>query len=286
MSVRISRAALAFSAGSLLAGAPLLAACASAPSYSEWAATDGAAGRINLDDVQEAFKQSSSATEFEKRVNEIYEGDGIILIRARQDGGRLTLEGWEDLDGDNRIGDATDDQLFSIVKEEDGRHSLQGHHANSYYHSSFGAGDFLFTYLLISALSPRGYYYQTPPERGTTIGQERTAYRNSGRYDTQLENNRQYTSRQQTFAGSRYQTAGGNVSSGRQTYQQTQRTSGAFRTSSAVTRGSSSSISRGSSSGGSSGSSISRGGGSFSGGGGRTHFRGRPGDGAGPSWRV
>ena len=289
MSPRISRLALAMSAGSVLAGAPLLVACgpsSSGPTYDQWAATDGAAGRINLDDVQLAFQQSSSATEFERRVNEIYEGDGIILIRARQDGGRLTLEGWEDLDANNRIDDAADDRLFAIIKEDE-QHQLQGYHANSYYHSHFGAGDFLFTYLLISSLNRGPYFYQTIPDRATDIRRDRTSYRGSSRYDTQLNRNRTYTSRQQTFAGSRYQEAGRGVSSSRLTYQQTQRSSGAFRNSATLTR--SSSISRSSSIGGGSGSTISRSSsslGGFSGGGGRVHFRSRS-DGDGgirPAW--
>ena len=288
MSPRISRMALAMSAGSVLAGAPLLAACGDSSggaTYDQWAATDGAAGRINLDDVQLAFQQSSSATEFERRVNEIYEGDGIILIRASQDGNRLTLEGWEDLDANNQIDDAADDRLFAIIKEDE-QHQLQGYHANSYYHSHFGAGDFLFTYLLISSLNRGPYFYQTIPDRATDIRRDRTSYRGSSRYDTQLNRNRQYTSRQQTFAGSRYQEAGRGVSSSRQTYQQTQRSSGAFRNSATLTR--SSSISRSSSTGGGSGSTISRSGslGGFSGGGGRVHFRNRS-DGDGgtrPAW--
>ena len=288
MSPRISRLALAMSAGGVLAGAPLLVACGSSSSgatYDQWAATDGAAGRINLDDVQQAFQESSSATEFERRVNEIYEGDGIILIRAQQDGDRLTLEGWEDLDANNQIDDAADDRLFAIIKEDE-QHELQGYHANSYYHSHFGAGDFLFTYLLISSLNRGPYFYQTIPDRATDIRRDRTSYRGSSRYDTQLDRNRQYTSRQQTFAGSRYQEAGRGVSSSRQTYQQTQRSSGAFRNSATLTR--SSSISRSSTFGGGSGSTISRSSslGGFSGGGGRVHFRNRP-DGDGgtrPAW--
>ena len=284
MSPRISRMALAMSASSLLAGAPLLAACgpsSSGPSYSQWAATDGAAGRINLDDVQQAFIESSSATEFESRVNEIYEGDGIILIRARQDGDRLTLEGWEDLDSNSQIDEARDDQLFAIVKEDE-QHRLQGYHANSYYNSHFGAGDFLFTYLIFSSLSRGPYYYQTAPTRGTTIRQERASYRGSSRYDSQLDRNRQYTSRQQTFAGSRYQEAGRSVSSSRQTYQSTQRSSGAFRNSSSLTRGSSS-ISRSSGLGGGTGSSVFRSSsGGFSGGGGRIRFRDCPDGNGGP----
>ena len=81
----------AVSLGGVVAASPLIAACGSGASYDNWAATDGAAGRINLDDVQEAFKDSKSATEFEEKVNKIYEGDGLVLIRAKQDGENLTL---------------------------------------------------------------------------------------------------------------------------------------------------------------------------------------------------
>ena len=231
----------ALSLGGLVATAPLIAACGGGPSYEDWAATDGAAGRINLDEVQEAFKNSESATEFERRVNEIYEGDGLVLIRARQDGETLTLEGWEDLDGNNAIDDAKDDQLFEIVRGTNGDHEMRGYHANSYYYSHFGAGDFLLTYLLISAITPRfgGYYYTTPPTRGPEIRNQRTTYRNSTAYNSQRSRNAAYNVKQSSFAGSRYQQSRSNVSSNRSSYQSTQRTSGAFKTSSTVTRTSS-----------------------------------------------
>ena len=231
----------ALSLGGIVAAAPLIAACGG-PSYEDWAATDGAAGRINLDDVQEAFKDSDSATEFEKRVNEIYEGDGLILIRAKQDGEVLTLEGWEDLNNDNEIDESNDDQLFSIVKGTNNEYDMRGYHGNGYYNSHFGAGDFLFTYLLISAITPRfgGYYYSTPSSRGTEIRNQRTTYRNSSAYGGQVRRNASYSSRQASFAGSRYQQSRGNVSSNRSSYQSTQKSSGSFRTSNSVSRSSSS----------------------------------------------
>ena len=111
-------------AGLAVATGPTIAACSSGPSYDEWATTDGAAGRINLDDVQNAFKQSKSPTDFEQRVNEIFEGDGILLISAKQDGERLVLEGWEDLNNNVQIDDAQDDLLFSLVKDNN-EHSLR-----------------------------------------------------------------------------------------------------------------------------------------------------------------
>ena len=224
-----------FSAG-LFATGPLLVACGGGPNYDEWAATDGAAGRINLDDVQEAFKKSDSVTEFERRVNEIYEGDGLIYIRASQDGEALTLEGWEDLNGNNEIDDAQDDLLFSIVKEQE-QNNLRGHGANGYYHNSFGGGNFLFTYLLLSSL--RGpYFYHTPygGRYGGTLRTQRTSYRSSSRYTAQTSKNSGYFNKQKRFAGSRYQAAGRNQSTARQTYKSTQRTTGNFKSSRTVSR--------------------------------------------------
>ena len=229
----------ALSLGGIIAAAPLIAACGGEPSYEDWAATDGAAGRINLDDVQEAFRNSKSATEFEQRVNEIYEGDGVILIRASQDGEALTLEGWEDLNNNNVIDEAEDDQLFAVVKSTNGDHELRGYHANSYYRSHWGPGDFLFTYLLISAVTPRfGYYYSTPPTRGGEIRNQRTTYRNSSAYNSQVSRNANYNSKQASFAGSRYQQSKTNVSSSRSSYQSTQRSSGSFKTSNTIKRSS------------------------------------------------
>ena len=220
--------------GGLIATGPLLVACGGGPSYDDWAATDGAAGRINLDDVQEAFKKADSVTEFERRVNEIYEGDGIIFIRARQDGEGLTLEGWEDLDGNNEVDDAKDDLLFSIIKRSD-QNTVQGHNANGYYRSSFGGGDFLFTYLLLSSFSRGPYFYHTPYGRYPgTLRAQRTGYRNSSRYTSQVSKNSSFNKK---FAGSRFQ-QGRNLSSGRRTYQSTQRTTGNFKSSRSIGRSS------------------------------------------------
>ncbi|MDE2939584.1 MAG: hypothetical protein OXR67_11850 [Chloroflexota bacterium] len=264
MAPRVRKLSTALFAGGMVAGSPLIAACGG-PSYDSWAATDGAAGRINLDDVQQAFKESKSATDFESRVNEIYEGDGIILIRAQQDGNQLTLEGWEDLNGSNEIEDARDDRLFSIVKNND-QHEMRGYHANSYYHSSFGGGSFLFGYMLATAFMPGPYFYSTPINRGPAIRQSRSTYRQSTRYGSQVARNSRYTTRQQGFAGSRYQDSSRNLSSNRQSYQQTQRSSGAFRSSSSISRSSS----------GSAFGTRARSG-SFSGGGGHMNLRKRQG---------
>ena len=260
MAIRPGKLGRAVFSGGIIVTAPLIAGCSSGPSYNDWAATDGAAGRINLEDVQEAFKDSKSVTEFETRVNQIYEGDGLIFIRSRQDGGKLTVEGWEDLNGNNNIDDAQDDRLFSIVREND-QLEMRGHHANGYYRNGFGGSDLLFTYLIFSSLNRP--FYQTPISRGATMRQQRTTYRQSSNYSNQVSRNGRFSSQQQRFAGSRYQQASRNTSSGRQTYQQTQRSTGAFRNSSSISRGSTRS------------SASRRSGGSFRGGGGSQTFLGR-----------
>ncbi len=278
MTLRLRKSSTAIFAGTMVAVAPLVAACgsSSSDSYESWAATDGAAGRINLDDVQAAFELSSSATDFETRVNEIYEGDGIILIRAWQDDTGLTLEGWEDLNNNSSVDDSGDDLLFSIVNRNGSDNELRGHHANSYYHSSFGGGDFLFGYMLGSAMNRGPYVYTTPVASSNNLRAHRASYRGSSAYNSQVARNSRYTARQQSFAGSRYQDSRRSVSSSRQSYQQTQRSSGAFRSSNAISR-TGSSVSTFSSRSSAAAATRSGGsGGGFRGGGGQVNLR-RPG---------
>ena len=81
----------------LMGSGILMAGCSVGVSADSWAATEGAIGRINMEEVEEAFKKSQTVEEFEKRLNEIYEGDGIVLIRAKEeDGKRGGAEGRRD----------------------------------------------------------------------------------------------------------------------------------------------------------------------------------------------
>ncbi len=258
---RVNKTTIAAIAGVSLIAGPVAAACDEGPTYEAWAATDGAAGRINLDEVQEAFKQSDSASTFEGRVNAIYEGDGVVLIRVEQDGEKMVLEGWEDLNSSGVIEDATDDRLFSIVEAHD-THEMTGYGANSYYRSSFGAGNFLFSYLLLRAVMPVGgyYSYRTPRQNYDTISRNRSGYRNSANYRNQVSRNTRYFQNQKSFRGSAYDQAGRSVSSSRQSYLSNQRSSGAFKSSGTGVRSSWGSSSRG--------SSFGRSGSGFTGGGG------------------
>ncbi len=153
MAPRLRKLSMAILAGGMVAGSPLIAACSSIPfvgsddEYEEWKATDGATGRINLQDVEEAFKASrdfENAKNFETRVNQIYEGDGIVLFRAyyvTSVGGvrQWRVEGWEDLNFDGKMGNPTDEALFLIGRVND-EYVLEGNLANGYYTSRFGLG--------------------------------------------------------------------------------------------------------------------------------------------------
>ncbi len=156
MASRFRKLSMAMLGGGMVAGSPLIAACSSIPfigasdekRFEEWKATDGATGRINLQAVEEAFKASwdfGNAKDFETRVNEIYEGDGVVVFRVYHIIGdeevrRFRLEGWEDLDFDGRIDRSTDEGLF-IINEEKNEYFLIGHLANGYYRSRFGLGE-------------------------------------------------------------------------------------------------------------------------------------------------
>ena len=222
---------------SMVVAGPVLAGCvpSSGVSHADWAATEGAMGRINMDAVQDAFKKSQTVEEFEKRLNEIYEGDGIILVRAKDEDGKRVIEGYEDLNNDNDIVPEQDDLLFTITNENDSN-DLRGNGTNRHYRSSFGGGNFLFTYLIFSSLTRGGFGYATPRARGSQMRTDRTNYRNSsayagGRTGGQVKRNSDYYTRQRVSNRTAYNNAGRQLSPARQSYIGGQKTSGAFKSS-------------------------------------------------------
>ena len=270
MTTRWRKLGVRASAGLAVAAAPVAAACSSGPSYEDWAATDGAAGRINLDEVQTSFKGAKSVTDFENRVNQIYEGDGLVLIRAEQTDTALVLEGWEDLNGNFSIDDGQDERLFTITEKDDKSYDMRGYHANSYYHSTWGPGSFLFTYLLVSSLAGPRYLHVTDTgyARGK-LSSDRKYYRSSYSYEQQVRRNSTFFNKQKGFAGSTYDSAGRNVSGARQSYQSQARSTGSYKKSSTGVRSSWGTVGRSGYSSGRSGFSSGRGG-FFRGGGGQT----------------
>jgi len=221
---------------SVMVAGPVIAGCVPGSanvSHADWAATEGAMGRINMEEVEEAFKKSQTVEEFEKRLNEIYEGDGIVLVRAKDEDGKRVIEGYEDLNKDDDIVSEQDDLLFTITNDNDSN-DLRGNGANRHYRSSFGGGNFLFTYLIFSSLTRGGYGYYTPRNRGPQMRTDRARYRDSQAYaggprGGQVSKNSSYYSRQRASNPNAYNTAGRQLSPARSSYISTARTSGSFK---------------------------------------------------------
>ena len=144
---------------------------------------------------------------------------------------------------------------------------MRGHHANSYYHSTWGPGSFLFTYLLVSSFAGPRYMHVTDSGYAKgTLSSNRSYYRNAYAYQQQVSRNSTFFNKQKGFAGSSYDSAGRSPSSARQSYQSRARSTGSFKSSATGVRSSWGSVGRSGYSSGRGG--FSRGGGFFRGGGG------------------
>jgi len=199
--------------------------CASSSNQQDWMSTDGASGRINMGDVQKALEESKDPTEFEKRVNEIYEGDFPILIRIEESGSQKLLSGFEDLNNSGAIEEDKDDLLFSanIGKEE---YDLRGGGVNRHYshRGGFGMGDMMLMYWIMSPGRGFGgrYMYYTSPGRSRMIVNDRNRYRSSSSYSRQRQSNRGYTSAARTSNPQAFSSSSSNVSRQRTSYQRVQ----------------------------------------------------------------
>ena len=195
----------AIALGAAVTAAPVQWACeteqSSAPTvdqprYEQWSNTDAASGRINMHDVQQAFRDSPDAAAFEKRVNEIYEGDWLVLIRTSVNEDQVFLEGWEDLNGSGEIEDDADDQLFEISGRSGGEYQRQRPARQFPLRGTNGAGR------LPAHLRPgldHGPGHRVLPDPAGAGGQDPrgsgTAYRQTRNYRDQQARNQAYRDR-------------------------------------------------------------------------------------------
>lgn len=176
----------------------------------------GEAAKINLEEVQKAFWETkgkdfdTSMTAFEKRVNEIYDGTGVVSIDATKDTGKLTVTGYIDTNktagfqtGDEKLfaieqtGDPVDDKVPYRVANGDGQTYYQGHH--SLLDSP------MVQMLVLSHLIGGGGFgggwggrYYTPRDRVVVLDNHRTAYRTTPQYSQQKASNSGFMSRFKT----------------------------------------------------------------------------------------
>lgn len=167
----------------------------------------GEAQKINLDAVQTAFWDTkgkdfnSWMTAFEKRVNEIYEGTGVVSIDATRKTGKLSITGYIDdkkeagfQQGEEKLfsieqtGDVTDNKLPYQVTGSDNKPYYQGHH-------SILDSPIVQMLVLSHLMSSWGGRYYTPPGRTVILGNQRDTFRNSPNYSGQKTANRSFDSR-------------------------------------------------------------------------------------------
>jgi hypothetical protein len=111
-------------------------------------AIQGEAQKINLEEVQKAFFETKGTdfnaqmAAFEKRVNEIYDGEGVVALDATRDNNRLKVTGFiskskkpglqpgdETLFTIEQTGDVVNNDMPYRVNSGDGRPYYEGHHS-------------------------------------------------------------------------------------------------------------------------------------------------------------
>jgi hypothetical protein len=159
-----------------------------------WATTDNTNVEIDWDKVNDAYKHADGPEDFEKRVNEIYEGGEIISVSVQDlDDKTQVVTGFFDRDHDGKVADA--ERIFTIKRELKGaeaQYQTQGYGPHyGYYTSPFVsiASGMLMGAMLSSMFQPsyvpiytRGY--TTSPSRVAQLTTTRSSYRadNPARY--------------------------------------------------------------------------------------------------------
>jgi len=188
-----------------------LGACAG---KEQWAETSGKAGQINLEAVEKAMEKSKDVSEFEKRVNEIYTGEEMVLIEVKNEGREQLVSGYADLNNNLEIDQDADEKLFTFRRWYEGdepRYAMRGYGVNSYYYHPYPPGmNLLTTYLLVSALTRPMYtapvYHTTVVDRRATRDY-RTNYRKTPSYRNQIDTNRRFQTRMSSKHGTTYRKA-------------------------------------------------------------------------------
>ena len=208
----------------------------------EWENAEGSQGFINLHAVRDAFRKNESLVDFETRVNEIFEGDNLIVFQSKEISHGFELKGYEDLDK-NKHESSGDDLLFTLsVKGRTAK--LKGAGVNKYYEESWvyelpaGAEGRIQEVHYHSGVSPLFWWwmlspgwgsYYTPAAHYDSIYSHRSTYRNSAAYRSQVSRNSSFSSQMNSKYGSSFRNSMSSTSSTRQSYIRTKKSSPAFR---------------------------------------------------------
>jgi len=192
--------------------------------YNAWAETDGAAGRINMQAVQQAFETAQDPSAFELAVNEIYEGEHPVLIRVQNLGTTQSVEGWEDLNDDGMIVDGQDDKMFTLSRGPQGT-QLEGHGANSYHVHRYPPTYNPMGGMMMGFMAGSMMGYVTSPMRRSVIMSHTRTYRSSPAYASRRAANRSYFTTQRS-TNPRWGASRGRVSPARSSFRSNVRSSG------------------------------------------------------------
>ena len=175
-----------------------------------WATTENTNVEIDWDKVNEAYKQASGPDDFEKRVNEIYEGDEVISIAVADSTDKVqTVTGFFDKNKSGSVDEG--EKIFTIKREPTGDNAAQyqttGYGPYAGYHSPFfSIVSGMVVGSMISSMFMPSYMpvaYVTSGSRVDSLHANRNAYRaqNPSKFNKTSRSGRTYgspTNRQHT----------------------------------------------------------------------------------------
>jgi hypothetical protein len=152
-----------------------------------WATTENTNVKIDWDKVNEAYKSAEGPEDFERKVNEIYEGDEVISVAVEDKDDRTqVVTGFFDKNASGGVEE--DEKIFTITRnltgEGSGNYQVAGYGPYYGYHSPFMsiASGMLLGSMLSNAFAPgyRPIYtrpYVTSTARASALRSSRSAYR-------------------------------------------------------------------------------------------------------------
>lgn len=169
-----------------------------------WATTENTNVDINWDKVNQAYKDANGPEDFEKRVNEIYEGDEIISVAvADQDDKTQVVTGFFDKNKSGAVDEG--EKIFTIKREPtgegEGRYQMQGYGPYAGYHSPFFSivSGMVVGSMISNMFAPRyvPMNYVTNSSRLSSLQTHRSSYRaaNPSRFGKASRSGRSYGNR-------------------------------------------------------------------------------------------
>ena len=149
-----------------------------------WATTENTNVQLNLDKVNQAYREASGPEDFEKRVNEIYEGDEVISIAvADQDNKTQVVTGFFDKNSNGSVDEG--EKIFTIKREPTGentaQYQTQGYGPYSgYYSPMFSIASGMMMGAMLSHMFSPSYvpvHYVTSSARMRDLHTQRTSFR-------------------------------------------------------------------------------------------------------------